>query len=77
MKFSAWIAGQGVGDREAIRWAAERLGLEYQTARRILRGERLPDEEVMRRILALTKSAVQPNDFYNLEAPVAKAKRRA
>jgi hypothetical protein len=77
MKLSDWIRSQGVADRDATNWAADAFDLTYATARRIIRGERLPDPDVMRRIVERTRSAVTPNDFYDLESKPVRAKRRA
>lgn len=43
---------------------AERIGVSPQAVHRYLNGERLPRREVMERIKAETRGAVQPNDFF-------------
>lgn len=44
---------------------ADSLGVQPPTVHRYLTGERIPTRAVMSRIVAHTKGAVQPNDFYS------------
>ena len=44
---------------------------------RYVKGKRIPDEEIMPRILVATEGAVTANDFYNLPIENAKPKRRS
>ena len=49
---------------------AEMIGVSGAKAvHRYALGQRMPTPEVMRRIVAATDGAVQPNDFYDLDAP--------
>ncbi len=56
---------------------ATRLGVAANTVARYERG-RLPDREVLERIIALTAGRVTPNDWFSLpEVPEARRRRRA
>jgi transcriptional regulator with XRE-family HTH domain len=48
---------------------AERIGVTTQAVYRYVNGERTPRRDVMERIRAATRGAVQPNDFFR--QPVA------
>lgn len=43
---------------------AEQLGVSYETVRRYLAGERIPDPRIMHKIAKLTDGEVTANDFY-------------
>ena len=43
---------------------AERIGVSTQAVHRYLTGDRLPRPDVMMRIKAETRGAVQPNDWF-------------
>jgi len=47
---------------------ANRIGVEHETVRRYLRGERLPTRRVMQVIVRETNGHVTPNDFYTPRA---------
>jgi transcriptional regulator with XRE-family HTH domain len=47
---------------------AETLGVTVQAVHRYCNGDRIPKRDVMDRILRATRGAVQPNDFFTLEA---------
>lgn len=47
---------------------AKNIGVDRQTVYRWAAGERLPRPELMALIYRGTGGAVQPNDFYNLDA---------
>lgn len=63
MKLRDWRKSRGVSPEEL----AERLGCHRTT---VVRYElrRVPDPEMMRKIVLVTDGAVQPNDFYDLGA---------
>ena len=42
------------------------IGVSTEAVRRYVRGERIPQPDVMPRIVNYTSGAVTPNDFYNL-----------
>lgn len=48
----------------AVATLAESIGVEIGSAYRYVAGDRIPHPKVMARIVAETKGAVQPNDFY-------------
>jgi transposase len=41
-----------------------RIGVSDETVRRYVRGIRVPESPIMKRIIAETRGAVMPNDFF-------------
>lgn len=64
MKLAEWLAAQGA-DKDS-RWLADELEVPYHTVRRLIRNERKPDDDTMRKIVVRTGGQVTANDFYEL-----------
>ena len=62
MKLSTYMKNRKLGAADLAR----EIGVSPQAVRRYCSGERIPAPEVMRRIVAATGGAVQPNDFYDV-----------
>jgi len=50
--------------KTSISGFADKIEVKQQTCSRYVSGSRIPHPSVMTRIVAATKGAVQPNDFY-------------
>ena len=77
MKLKDYMVVHGVGLTEMARL----LGVSEVAVSRYRQGARRPSPDVMRRIIRVTKGAVTPNDFYDLEnskmaAPAETPQRR-
>lgn len=64
MTLDDWMTQENVSDADFAR------GIERtpQAVNRYRKGERIPDRETMPRIVAFTKGAVTPNDFFGVGA---------
>lgn len=62
MKLHAWLEFARIGVPDF----AKMLGVSYRAAWHYIRGERVPSPRAMKRIAIVTKGAVLPNDFYEL-----------
>lgn len=62
MKLADWLREQGL-TQEAF---GRRIEVQPQSVYRYCSGKRVPDDDVMRRIIAATDGAVTPNDFFGL-----------
>ncbi len=63
MRLKEWLTNNDVSIKEF----ALRLDVKYETVRRYVEGERIPNRESMRQIMALTNWAVTANDFFRVE----------
>ena len=62
MTLAEWIVAV---DKSAADAAAD-IGVDVSTMRRYLRGERIPERDIMRRIFVVSNGQVTANDFYGL-----------
>ncbi|MGC2853931.1 helix-turn-helix domain-containing protein [Novispirillum sp. DQ9] len=62
MKLADYMKVHGLGPSEMAR----RLKVSHATVSRYRDGDRVPEPDVMRRIVEETGGAVLPNDFYDL-----------
>lgn len=64
MQLSAWLR-----ENELTFTAfAARIGVTPETVRRYAAGERIPERDIMPRVVAETEGKVQANDFYSAKA---------
>jgi transcriptional regulator with XRE-family HTH domain len=70
MTFSDWMSLTGKTDAEV----AKHLGVDRVSVTRYRLGSRIPDWDVMPRIVELTRGAVTPNDFMPRDGSGSKKK---
>ena len=73
MTLSDWMSWQEKTDS----WVAERIGVDRVSVCRYRTGTRIPDWDILPRIVQLTSGAVTPNDFLGTKAERLARARRA
>ena len=71
MKLRDYMQERGWKDADL----AQRIGVSVQAANRYRRGMRIPERDVMRRIVEVTGGAVTPADFYDAAPARAEAEQ--
>lgn len=67
MKLRSWRKSEGL----TLATLAERIETDEASLSRYERGERMPNQETMRKIAQVTGGAVTANDFYGIEGSAA------
>ena len=62
MKLEEWKNKKGISNTEL----SKALNITVTAVVRYLKGQRIPEANIMKRIFEFTKGRVQPNDFYDL-----------